>query len=61
MSDIVLSLSKATKLYAGVPAIDGVDFDLRRGEIPGLLAHPAPHRRHVGEKAEMAEGGVLRG
>ena len=37
MSDVVLSLSKATKLYAGVPAIDGVDFDLRRGEIHALV------------------------
>ncbi|WP_445218306.1 sugar ABC transporter ATP-binding protein [Bradyrhizobium sp. Pa8] len=37
MSDIVLSLRKATKLYAGVPAIDGVDFDLRRGEIHALV------------------------
>ena len=34
--DIVLSLSKATKLYAGVPAIEGVDFELRRGEIHAL-------------------------
>ncbi|MHC2290924.1 sugar ABC transporter ATP-binding protein [Bradyrhizobium barranii] len=37
MSDITLSLRKATKLYAGVPAIDGVDFDLRRGEIHALV------------------------
>src|SRR6516225_3424388 len=37
MSDIVLSLSKATKHYAGVPAIDGVDFELRRGEIHALV------------------------
>jgi simple sugar transport system ATP-binding protein len=37
MSEIVLSLFKATKLYAGVPAIDGVDFDLRRGEIHALV------------------------
>src|ERR1700691_6176079 len=35
--DIVVSLSKATKLYAGVPAIEGVDFDLRRGEIHALV------------------------
>jgi simple sugar transport system ATP-binding protein len=35
--DIVLSLIKATKLYAGVPAIDDVDFDLRRGEIHALV------------------------
>lgn len=37
MSDTALSLRKATKLYAGVPAIDGVDFDLRRGEIHALV------------------------
>ena len=37
MSDTVLSLHKATKLYAGVPAIEGVDFDLRRGEIHALV------------------------
>ncbi|MGA8899281.1 sugar ABC transporter ATP-binding protein [Bradyrhizobium sp.] len=37
MSDIVLSLAGATKLYAGVPAIDAVDFDLRRGEIHALV------------------------
>ncbi|KJC49730.1 ABC transporter ATP-binding protein [Bradyrhizobium sp. LTSP849] len=37
MSDIMLSLRKATKLYAGVPAIDGVDFELRRGEIHALV------------------------
>jgi simple sugar transport system ATP-binding protein len=35
--DILLSLHGATKLYAGVPAIDGVDFDLRRGEIHALV------------------------
>ena len=35
--DILLSLHQATKLYAGVPAIDGVDFDLRRGEIHALV------------------------
>ena len=33
MSDTILTLNKATKLYAGVPAIDGVNFDLERGEI----------------------------
>jgi simple sugar transport system ATP-binding protein len=35
--DIVLSLSKATKIYGGAPAIDGVDFDLRRGEVHALV------------------------
>ena len=29
MSDIILALRKATKLYAGVPAIEDVDFELR--------------------------------
>src|ERR1700744_5293219 len=35
--DIILSLRNATKLYAGVPAIEDVDFDLRRGEIHALV------------------------
>src|SRR4051794_41746277 len=35
--DIILSLSQATKLYAGAPAIEGVDFELRRGEIHALV------------------------
>ena len=26
-----------------------------------LLPHPFPDRRHVGEEAEVAEGGALRG
>ena len=37
MTETVLSLSRATKLYAGVPAIDNVDFELRRGEIHALV------------------------
>ncbi len=37
MTDVILSLEKATKLYAGVPAIADVDFDLRRGEIHALV------------------------
>ncbi|MBV9560856.1 MAG: sugar ABC transporter ATP-binding protein [Bradyrhizobium sp.] len=37
MTETVLSLSGATKLYAGVPAIEQVDFDLRRGEIHALV------------------------
>jgi len=35
--DIVLSLSQATKIYGGAPAIDCVDFDLRRGEVHALV------------------------
>src|SRR5471032_1635518 len=35
--EIVLTLRNATKLYAGVPAIENVDFELRRGEIHALL------------------------
>jgi ABC-type sugar transport system ATPase subunit len=37
MSDIVVEVRKATKLYAGVPAIKEVDFQLRRGEIHALV------------------------
>ncbi|HEY3720705.1 MAG TPA: sugar ABC transporter ATP-binding protein [Roseiarcus sp.] len=37
MSDNILELRKATKLYSEVPAIDGVDFELRRGEIHALV------------------------
>ena len=37
MTDIVLALRNATKLYAGVAAIENVDFELRRGEIHALV------------------------
>lgn len=37
MSDNVIEFRKATKLYAGVPAIKDVDFELRRGEIHALV------------------------
>src|SRR5580698_9260064 len=37
MSDVILTLRAATKLYAGVPAIENVDFELRRGEIHALV------------------------
>jgi simple sugar transport system ATP-binding protein len=36
-SDVILALRNATKLYAGVPAIENVDFELRRGEIHALV------------------------
>ena len=37
MSDAILALRKATKLYAGVPAIEDVDFELLPGEIHALV------------------------
>jgi ABC-type sugar transport system ATPase subunit len=37
MTDTVLELREATKKYAGVPAIDSVDFALERGEIHALV------------------------
>ena len=37
MTDNVVEFRKATKLYAGVPAIEDVDFELRRGEIHALV------------------------
>jgi ABC-type multidrug transport system ATPase subunit len=35
--ETMLELRQATKKYAGVPAIEAVDFTLRRGEIHALL------------------------
>jgi ABC-type sugar transport system ATPase subunit len=37
MSENVVEFRKATKLYAGVPAIQDVDFELRRGEIHAIV------------------------
>jgi len=37
VNDMILTLSKASKLYAGVPAIEDVDFELARGEIHALV------------------------
>jgi ABC-type sugar transport system ATPase subunit len=36
-AEVVLELRQATKRYSGVPAIENVDFSLRRGEIHALL------------------------
>jgi simple sugar transport system ATP-binding protein len=36
-ADIVLELRQATQKYAGVPAIENVDFQLLRGEIHALV------------------------
>jgi ribose transport system ATP-binding protein len=35
--EVVLSLQGVTKRFGGAVALDGVDFDLRRGEIHGLV------------------------
>ncbi len=37
LPDVVLELREATKKYGGVPAIESVNFTLRRGEIHALL------------------------
>jgi ABC-type sugar transport system ATPase subunit len=37
MTAPILELRAATKRYAGVPAIDGIDFDLAPGEIHAIL------------------------
>ena len=51
MNDVVLSLSKATKLYAGVPAIDGVDFKALAGE---WVAQQANLRGIRGDDGDVA-------
>lgn len=35
--DALLALNRVTKRYAGVTALDAVDFDVRRGEVHALL------------------------
>ena len=52
MTDNVVEFRKATKLYAGVPAIQDVDFALRRGEIHAL-AHQGRPPGSAGEAAEV--------
>jgi simple sugar transport system ATP-binding protein len=37
MSDIILEMRNATKRYAGVPAFEGVNFTLERGEIHAIV------------------------
>ena len=37
MTETILELRRATKRYAGVPAIEDIDFDLRRAEIHALV------------------------
>jgi ABC-2 type transport system ATP-binding protein len=36
-ADIVIAASGLRKLYGGVPAVDGIDLAIKRGEIFGLL------------------------
>ncbi len=37
MADSVIQVSGLRKSYRGVPAVDGISFEVRRGEIFGLL------------------------
>ena len=37
MSDYILELRGITKVFPGVKALDGVDFQLRAGEIHALM------------------------
>ena len=37
MTSNILELHKATKKYAGVPAIEDIDFTLRKGEVHSIL------------------------
>ena len=37
MSDTVLSLRGATKRFGGLVAVDAIDFDVRAGQVLGLI------------------------
>lgn len=37
MSDVILSVKNAKKLYDGKPAVDDISFEVKRGEIFGIL------------------------
>ena len=37
MSDIILKLKDVTKLYDDKPAVDGISFEVKKGEIFGIL------------------------
>lgn len=37
MSDAILKVKKLTKIYDGKPAVDGISFEVKKGEIFGIL------------------------
>ena len=48
-SEELLALRGVTKRFGGAVALDGVDFDLRAGEIHGLLGENGAGKSHVDE------------
>ncbi|HXP21360.1 MAG TPA: hypothetical protein VN840_17090 [Streptosporangiaceae bacterium] len=46
-ADILIRARGLTKAFGGAIAVDGIDFELSRGEVFGFLGRTAPasHRR----------------
>src|ERR1700683_5643846 len=37
MSEVILKLTNVRKIYDGKPAVDGISFEVKKGEIFGIL------------------------
>ena len=63
MNDIVLTVKDFRKLYGSVLAVDGISFEVRRGEIFGLLGPNGAGKTSTLECLEgirQPDGGLLR-
>ena len=62
MNDIVIQVIDFRKLYGDLVAVDGVDFEVRRGEIFGLLGPNGAGKTSILEVLEglrSSDGGML--
>jgi len=63
MNDTVIKVTDLRKVYGELVAVDGIDFEVRRGEIFGLLGPNGAGKTTILEVLEglrSSDGGVLR-
>jgi ABC-2 type transport system ATP-binding protein len=63
MADAMIEVQKMRKVYGSTVAVDGISFDVRRGEIFGLLGPNGAGKTSTLESLEglrRADGGTLR-